>query len=49
MFDGQLPAGSHSYEWDGLNADGSVASTGIYFYQLHVGEVIVSEKMMIVK
>ena len=43
-------AGSHSVNWDGRNRDGVDVPSGIYFYQLQVGnEFIEMKKMLKVK
>ena len=34
---GEMPAGSYTREWDGLAADGSRVTSGVYFYRLTVG------------
>lgn len=44
-----MAGGFHSTEWDGKDASGNNVSTGIYLYQLIAGNVILSEKVLLVK
>jgi hypothetical protein len=44
-----LPAGSYLTKWDGNNDHGELVSSGIYFYELRVGEQRVVGKMNLVK
>jgi len=44
LVDGRLPAGTHTFTWDGS----SVAS-GIYFYRLQAGPVVETRKMVLLK
>ncbi len=38
LFDGQVPAGEHTIEWDGTNNNGKQVDSGVYFYQLKAGK-----------
>lgn len=49
LVDGRLPAGEQVFEWNGRNADGNFVGSGIYFYKLQVEDIVVTNKMMIVK
>jgi hypothetical protein len=49
LLDRFLPAGSYSVSWDGANANGKPASSGMYFYRLKAGEFSDTKKMMLVK
>jgi hypothetical protein len=49
LLDRFLPAGRYSISWDGDNADGKPASSGMYFYRLRAGEFTDTKKMMLVK
>ncbi|MCF7793820.1 MAG: T9SS type A sorting domain-containing protein [Candidatus Cloacimonetes bacterium] len=42
-------AGNHQVIWDGKEADGSRAASGIYFYKLQTDEYSVSKKMILMK
>ena len=42
-------AGDYSVQWDGMNDKGEQLSSGIYFYQLKVGEYTSSKKMVLLK
>ncbi|MGE5458196.1 MAG: DUF3160 domain-containing protein [Methanococcaceae archaeon] len=44
-----LPSGSYLKEWDGRNAAGNAVSSGVYFYNLTVGNKNISGKMSLVK
>lgn len=49
LFSGNLSAGDHAVEWDGLDDDGRQVSSGIYLYQLTSGETTCSRKMMFIR
>jgi hypothetical protein len=49
LLDRFLPAGRYSVNWDGANASGKPASSGMYFYRLKAGEFTDAKKMMLVK
>jgi hypothetical protein len=49
LVDQVLPAGHHSISWNGENASGSPAASGVYFYRLQAGEHVESRKMMLLK
>ncbi len=42
-------AGAYTVQWDGLNAAGKRAATGMYLYRIQAGEVTETKKMMLVK
>lgn len=44
-----LPAGEHSVSWDGIDRDGQPVSSGLYLYQLRVGETMQMNKMMLIR
>jgi hypothetical protein len=46
---GALPAGTREFTWDGSNADGSQAATGVYFYRAAVRGSTVSRKLVLVR
>ena len=46
---GRFPAGQHAVVWDGLDADGREAASGIYFYGLRVGDSHERRKMVLLK
>ena len=41
--------GTHTIRWDGRNDAGSLMSSGVYFYRLHVGDQVQSHKMVLMK
>lgn len=49
LVDRQLPAGWHSVVWDGRNADGSAAASGLYLYQMRTEKFSATRRMMLVK
>ena len=49
LIDDNLPAGPHSYTWDGLNETGSKVASGVYFYRIKTERFISNKKMMLVK
>jgi len=42
-------AGIHRVIWDGTDASGTVASTGIYLYRMQVGDLAETRKMVLIK
>jgi hypothetical protein len=42
-------AGTYTVEWDGLNAAGKKAATGVYLYRIQAGDVSETKKMLLVK
>lgn len=47
--DGFKPDGPHSVSWDGRASNGRLVSTGVYYYQLEVGDVVLTKKLMIMR
>ncbi|MGA9115276.1 MAG: choice-of-anchor D domain-containing protein [Bacteroidota bacterium] len=45
----RVPAGDHSLEWDGMDARGIVAASGVYFYRLRAGSVVLSRSMILLR
>ena len=46
---GFYEAGKHSKIWNGTDSNGKTVSTGVYFYQLSVGELSETKKMLLLK
>lgn len=44
-----LPAGQHRVEWDGRDAAGKTAASGIYFYRLEIGDFTQTRKMHLLR
>jgi len=42
-------SGQYSITWDGKNEKGKLVSAGLYFYQLRTSEVILTNKMLLLK
>jgi len=49
LVEGFRPAGSHKVVWDGMDDRGNPMSTGIYFYKLRAGDVVLTRKMVLVR
>jgi flagellar hook assembly protein FlgD len=49
LVDRALPAGRHSYVWDGKTSDGSETASGVYFYRLTTAGAEKTEKMVYLK
>lgn len=49
LVDGEKPAGTYRVTWNGTDADGTQAATGIYFYRLTTGDRQISKKMLLLK
>ena len=46
---GVQPAGHHQIIWDGLDSQGNVVASGVYFYRLTAGEQSLTKRMMLLK
>ena len=44
-----MPAGVHSFVWDGTNESGKQVSSGMYIYHLQAGEFSAVKKMLFIK
>lgn len=49
LVDGVRPAGINQASWNGLNEQGSRATTGVYFYRLQAGNTALTRKMTLLK
>lgn len=49
LFDGLQPAGTHTLLWEGKDAAGRRASTGIYLLRVEAGEEVAVRKMLLAK
>lgn len=45
----EMPAGVHSVQWNGRNQFNQQVSSGVYFYSLQAGDVLITKKMILVK
>ncbi len=48
VYAGELPAGSHQFEWDS-NSSGRPVASGVYFYTLRTNSEVITKKMMLLK
>jgi len=46
LHEGTLAAGAHQFDWSGLGTDGGRATSGVYFYQLRVGDEVAGRRML---
>jgi hypothetical protein len=44
-----LEAGTHSISWDGKNARGEFAGSGVYFYKLNTQQKFLTQKLILIK
>jgi hypothetical protein len=49
LFSGKVKEGKHTVEWNGLNKNGILMSSGIYLYQIESKEFVQSKKMILMK
>ena len=49
LFDGELNSGDYSVIWNGTDAKGSKAESGLYFYKISTGDLTKTEKMILLR
>jgi flagellar hook assembly protein FlgD len=49
LHDGRLTAGSHTISWDGTDAHGRAAASGIYLYRITADQTDIVKKMLLLK
>jgi hypothetical protein len=49
LLDANQPAGSHQVRWDGRDARGVPAASGVYFYRLSATGFVQTKKMVLLK
>jgi flagellar hook assembly protein FlgD len=49
LFNGNAKPGVYTLNWNGLDHNGNMVSSGSYIYKMIAGEFVQSKKMMFVK
>ena len=49
LADGEMEPGFYKATWDGLDAQGQLAASGVYIYNLSVGDFSASKRMTLMK
>jgi hypothetical protein len=49
LFEGPIDRGRHQMVWDGTNDSGTKVTSGIYFYVLKIGTIVVSRKAVLIE
>ncbi|MCD4819647.1 MAG: carboxypeptidase regulatory-like domain-containing protein [Candidatus Cloacimonetes bacterium] len=49
LINDELESGSHSYNWNGTDANGKTVASGIYFYKMKSGRYSTTKKMILMK
>lgn len=49
LMDTEMPAGTHSVNWDGTDARGQQVGSGVFFYRMKTPEYEETKKMMMIK
>lgn len=48
IFQGSLPEGKHTFEWDGTNGNNQSMNIGTYIFRLHSQDMEISKKILII-
>ena len=49
LVNGEKAEGNHTVVWDGCDKGGRAVASGVYLYQLRVGDFIEAKKVMLLK
>lgn len=49
LLSAEMPAGRHQVRWDGRNAVGQAAATGMYFYRVEFEDMVLSQKFLLLR
>jgi len=49
LWNGAAAAGRHRVVWDGRDAQGAAAPSGVYFYRLQTAETVFARRMLLVR
>jgi flagellar hook assembly protein FlgD len=49
LFAGELPAGTHIFEWNAADDNGDRVASGVYFYRVVTDELYATRKMLLLK
>ena len=49
LVSGEKAEGNHTVVWDGSDKDGQAVASGVYLYQLRVGDFIEAKKVVLLK
>ncbi len=49
LADRMMAAGEHAVQWNGMDASGNKAPTGIYFYRIEAGQYTATKKLTLIK
>ncbi|OPZ67844.1 MAG: cysteinyl-tRNA synthetase [bacterium ADurb.Bin478] len=49
IWHGTAQPGRHQATWNGLDANGQTAASGVYFYRLRAGQFSASKRMLMLK
>jgi len=49
LFSEYMPAGTNKLVWDGENDSGITVSSGVYFFRLEMGDIVLSHRMMLLR
>jgi len=45
----KLPAGVHRVVWDGTNSRGTTVASGVYLYQVRIGDNTITRRMLLLR
>jgi hypothetical protein len=49
LHQGYLPTGQHQFRWNGIDGNGQVVASGVYFYRLSSDQISLTRKMALMK
>lgn len=49
LVDGHLSAGAHERPWDARDVDGKLVASGVYFFRIEAGDIVLMHRSVLIK